>query len=312
MKSAIGVETVEQAGSQGPVTGTPAGMGPSASLLALLLCVFWGGVPPAIKLALEEMPPLAIAAYRFLIALPAVWAWCALRGVDRRLPQGARWPVIGFAAIFVVQISAINIGTQHTHSGYAALFLNTSPLFVAFLAPLIFPADRLTRKKLLGLLCAFLGVSLVLLPSGPQAELLYGNLVVLLSGFLLAVLHIFSKALVRSLHPARLILWEFIFGVPTLLLLSFVLEGIDYDFNGTVLGSLLYQGLVVGSFCFVTWTHLLSRYPASQVVSFQFTIPLFGVALSYIVLSEPVNVWLIVALPLVAGGILLVTSSPRS
>jgi len=39
----------------------------SAALLALLLSLFWGGNPVAIKLGLEDAPPLRLAWMRFVV-----------------------------------------------------------------------------------------------------------------------------------------------------------------------------------------------------------------------------------------------------
>ena len=70
--------------------------------------------------------------------------------------------------------------------------------------------------------------------------------------------------------------------------------------------SIMYQGIVVAGFCFVTWTLLLKRHSASKLSAFLFATPLFGVGLSCLILHEPITPYLIVGAILVAAGIYVV------
>lgn len=287
-------------------------IGLQAALFALLLCLFWGGLTPGLKIALEGVPPIAIAGWRFLIGLTVIWIWAVYRRHSLRLPRPLWIPLLAFSLIFVAQISAINIGTQKTSANYALVLLNTFPLFVAVLAHLFLPGDRLTFRKLSGLVLAFCGVTFIFLETPPLREILWGNLLSLLSGFLLAVLQVYGKFLLRTLTAVQIVFWEVALGVPLFFLLSGLLESGERDITAAVVLSIVYQGAVVAGFCFVSWMQLLKRYPASRLSAYSFSIPVFGVALSWLILGEPVTLRLVIGVAGVAAGIFLVSGDRSS
>ena len=241
----------------------------TGALLTLVLCAFWGGLSPTIKIAVTAVPPIAVAFWRFLLGLAGIWIWCRFKGLPYLLPKGSRVPVFGFALIFTAQIAFINIGTQLTLASYSIVLLSTSPLFVAVMAHWLFSDDRLTRLRVIGLALAFGGVAVLFLGKTHVGGSLAGNALALASGFLLGVLQVTSKRLLRRLSPFQLVFWEFAFGVPLFGLLSLLFEPGSGVITVAALASIAYQGLVVAGFCFVTWLSLLSRYSATALSSFQ-------------------------------------------
>jgi drug/metabolite transporter (DMT)-like permease len=67
-----------------------------------------------------------------------------------------------------------------------------------------------------------------------------------------------------------------------------------------------FQVLVVVSFGFVVWFWLLKIYPASDVASFGFLAPVFGLFFAWAILGEHIGANLLVALCFIAAGIALV------
>ena len=76
------------------------------------------------------------------------------------------------------------------------------------------------------------------------------------------------------------------------------------------LGAFAYQTLWVVSVTFPVWFALVVRYSAARLSVFTFLAPLFGVAAGHMVLNEPLTPAFIVAVALVAAGLLLV-NRPR-
>jgi drug/metabolite transporter (DMT)-like permease len=256
------------------------------------------------------MPPLGIAAWRFLIALVCIAGGCFLAGIDWRVPWRRHAPLVLVSLVFVLQIAAINLGSAATSGSHAVVLLNTSPLFTALLAHRFLPNDRLTARSSVGLTLAFAGIGFVFVETPPTGSLVWGNSLSLASGVLLAILFILSKRLLERWSPYQLLVWEMAYGVPLFFALSYFLErGESYDLTAAVLGGLLYQGVVVAGFCFVAWNHLLRKHAASQLTSFQFTIPIFGLVLSRFVLDERITGRFVVGVSLVTLGIYLVTTA---
>lgn len=278
---------------------------------AVGLCALWGGVAPTVKIAVTGLPPLAAAAARFAVGLLALWFWCRMQALPMSLPAGARRSVFLYSLVFVGQIACVNQGIAWSLASHVVVLVNTSPLFVALLAHYFLKHDRLSLRKVLGLTIAFSGVAYLFLAEAPAGASSAGDLLGLASGFLLAVLHVTSKRLVATVGPVQLVIHQFLWAVPIFAALSYLLEPHVYAVTLPVTAAVLYQGIGVAAFCFVSWLRLLQRFPASQLASVQFTIPVFGVLLSYWLLGEPLTASLLLALPAVALGIWLVSQGGR-
>lgn len=279
-----------------------------AALLLLLLALFWGGNAVAVKIALRDMRPFILAGLRFSVAVSIISLWSILNKVSLRPKRGEISYLIILSLIFAGQIGTFTLGVDLTQAGRASLFINTHPFFVAILAHFFIPNDKLSIKKLLGLLLAFFGVVTIFRDKiGLDSSRFTGDVLILISGFLLGVLGIYTKRLVQSINVYKLLFWQMLFALPIFFLLGIIFEGsAPYTISLRLVLSLLYQGAVVGGFCFVAWTLILKRFSASKASAFLFATPLFGVTLSNIILQEPVTLYLVIGAILVAAGIYLV------
>ncbi len=277
--------------------------------LVLLLALLWGGNSVAIKIGLQDIPPLALAGFRFIIGLAAVTGWALFQRVRIKLEPGELVPLIWLSLIFLLQIIALNVGTHYTTSSRSIVLNSTYPLFTTLFAHFMLQGDRLTVPKSLGILLAFGGVTFTFMESMNLAsrEYLLGDAIVLASGALLGLRVVATKRLVQSIHPYRLLIWSMLFSLPCFFLLSLIFEqGWEYQVSLSSVAAILYQGLVVAGFCFVAWTSVLQFYKASRLVVLFFATPLFGVLLSRLLLDEPLGLELIAGAVLVAAGIYLV------
>ncbi|MFQ5831029.1 MAG: EamA family transporter [Candidatus Methylomirabilia bacterium] len=80
--------------------------------LALLLSAFWGGNPVAIKIGLEDAPPLRLAWLRFGLGGLSIlaWAWWTGQLTGFRIFPSERRPLLCLRLLFTVQIALLNIG----------------------------------------------------------------------------------------------------------------------------------------------------------------------------------------------------------
>ena len=83
----------------------------------------------AIKIGVETIPPLTLAAGRVVIAAVVVMAYAYFRGVQ--LPREARvWVYCLLLGLFgnALPFTLINWGEQHVDSGQAAILMTVMPL----------------------------------------------------------------------------------------------------------------------------------------------------------------------------------------
>jgi drug/metabolite transporter (DMT)-like permease len=79
-----------------------------------------------------------------------------------------------------------------------------------------------------------------------------------------------------------------------------------------VLGSMVFQIVVVSFVSYLVWFWLITRYPAGRLAAFSFLTPLLGVPAGGVLLAEPVSWALAVSVVLVAIGIYLVNRAPSA
>ena len=284
---------------------------PNAKVIAfaLLLAVLWGGNSVSIKIGLQGVPPLALAGFRFLLALVAVTAWSISRRVTIRLSRGELVPLILLGIAFVLQIITLNVGTRFTSAARSTIMINFFPFFTALFAHYWVPGDRLSFMKIMGIGLAFCGVFITFAPAlQPGAySFLVGDLIVLISASLLGFRTVVTKRLIQSIHPYRLLIWLMIFSLPCFFGLSLLLEDqSSYAFSPAVISAILYQGLIVAGFCFVGWTSILKKHSPSKLVVLSFATPISGIIFSHLLLTDELSFSLITGATLVAFGIYLV------
>ena len=166
----------------------------------------------------------------------------------------------------------------------------------------------------MGMALSFTGVALLFsesltLKAHPY---LLGDVMVLFSAIFLGARHVYLKRLTQDIHPARVLIWQAGLSLPVFFLLSLIFER-DFPLvlDGSILGALLYQGLVVAGFCFIVITSLLRRYQASKLTVFSFITPVFGILLSKYLLGEGLSTALLSSLVLVAIGIAIVNHESK-
>jgi drug/metabolite transporter (DMT)-like permease len=123
---------------------------------------------------------------------------------------------------------------------------------------------------------------------------------------------VYTKRIINDYAPFHLVLYPMIMSVPVFLSAGFWLDDqMIFNLNIVVVGAYFYQGLIAAAFGFVAWSSMLKRYGASTLHAFVFIMPIAGVVFSGLVLDEPITSNLMLALTLIAAGILLVHISPK-
>ena len=276
--------------------------------LALLLAFLWGGNSLAIKVGLQDFPPMALAFFRFVIGLVVIGGWALFRRIPLRLRRGELPRLLLLTTIFILQIITLNTGTLYTSASRSTIFINVYPFFTALFAHLWIPSERLSVTKTLGIIVAFSGVFVVVAPKLGQGESsVIGDLIVLVSGCFLGLRVVVTKLLIQSIHPYRLLAWLLTLSLPVYVVISLLLErGEPMQLTLSAALALLYQGGVIAGFCFLAWTSILERYSASKLVVLFFATPLSGVLFSHLILGDELTLSLLGGAALVAAGIYLV------
>lgn len=128
-----------------------------------LLALIWGGSFLAMRVALDSIGPLWIVAHRTLWAALVLWAVVRLAG--HRTPRGLRlWGAFFVMGLMnnVVPFGLIAWGQGHIETGLAGIINASTAVWGVMFAALLLPDERLTGRRLVGVLLGFAGVSLAI------------------------------------------------------------------------------------------------------------------------------------------------------
>ncbi len=291
-------------------------IGWQSALIALAVSLLWGANLVALKLGLGTFPPLWSAFWRMLAGVIVVGLWAKSRRIQLRPTSNETGSIGLLGLLFVVQITALNTGADFTSPAYAVILLNSHPIFTNLMSHFYVPEDRLSWQRIAGLAIAFGGICFLSL-GRPDAHLAphpgWGNLIVVISGFLLAVRMVYTQRLVQTMEPVRAVLWQMVVSLPFFAVMALLWEQPTLQpVTWPPVAALLYQGVVIAGLCFVVWTHLLRRHSPGTLSMFGFTVPIFGVVLSALIFGEALTVRLLAGAAAVTAGIIVVTRRARS
>ena len=135
----------------------------AALLLAYAIIYFvWGSTFFAIRIGVHEVPPLLLAAMRFLAAGLALYGWMTVRG--ERQPTARQWLSAFTIAllIFVCDYGLLFWAEQRVSSGIAAVMLATIPAWMALSEIAILRTQKLTLRLAAALLVGIGGVAVLM------------------------------------------------------------------------------------------------------------------------------------------------------
>ena len=287
-------------------------------LLAMLCCLLWGSAFPCIKLGYgysqissgDTFSQILYAGLRFILA--GILALAIGSFVVRKplMISKSSLPMAIKLSVFqtILQYSFFYIGLSHC-TGMKSSVITGSNVFLSILvAALVFRTEKLTVRKLLGCAVGFSGVLLINLSGMGGGARLTGEGFVFLS----ALSYAFSAALIKKFsvkeEPVLLSGWQFVIGGAFMTLTGLACGGRLGAFNTQGLLMLIYLAFVSAA-AFSVWGTLIKYNNVSTVSVFGFMNPVFGVILSFFILSErnPAGAWgTVLALALVSAGIIIV------
>ena len=130
----------------------------TAIAVTIGLCLCWGFNNVAIKLAIQDIPPLIQSTARSLIAAFLVGLWTAARGIPLFKRDGTLAAGILAGVLFALEFLLIYRGLVWTTATRGVLFLYLAPFFVVIGSRWLVPGDHFHLSQWLGLLLSFAGI----------------------------------------------------------------------------------------------------------------------------------------------------------
>jgi drug/metabolite transporter (DMT)-like permease len=140
-------------------------MGRTEWLLLAALSLLWGGSFFLAKVAVREVPPLALVLARVAVAAAALHVVVLASG-SRMPSSAAAWRAFAGMGLLnnVVPFTLIFWGQTRIASGLASILNATTPLFTLVVAHFATTDERLTPRRLAGVVVGVAGVATILGP----------------------------------------------------------------------------------------------------------------------------------------------------
>lgn len=276
------------------------------------LCVIWGVPYFFIKVALTEVPPLGVAWARIALGatvlLPVAWHRGSLRGLGQH-----KRPVLAYAfAELIIPFALISVGEQWVSSSLTGILIATVPMMVILLSPLFGVRERLSMRRLCGLVIGLVGVVTLLgldAVDGVLGWVGVACIVLATLGYAIATLivqrHLAGAdelgAVATSLGIATIVLlpttlWSLPGRVPSLLVLT----------------SLVVLGVVCSALALWLFVYLIAQIGAARAAVITYVNPAVAALLGVMVLHEPFGPGAVLGLALILLGSWLATHSGKS
>ena len=269
-----------------------------------------------IKLVNVALSPAFQAGLRSVCAVGLVYLVARLRGRRLGFSDGSFWPGMLAGLFFAAEFFLLFTALDYTTVSRASILFYTMPFWTAIFAHFLFPGERLTALKLLGLGLALGGVALAMSARGGDAETssnqLLGDLACLLGATLWAGIALLARGSnLKNATPEMQLIYQLLVSAPVLMLIAFMIGDVMREPTFGLWLVFAAQVIFVVAIGFSVWFWLLSIYPTADVAVFAFLAPVFGVLFGWWILDEAVGWSILLALLLVAIGIVLVNWKPR-
>lgn len=286
------------------------------ALAAILCCALWGSATPFIKTGYKLIMPhggvpstLLFAGVRFALA---GFLTIAIYSIARRrflVPQKKNIGKILTVSAFqtVIQYIFFYIGLANTTGVKGTIESGSNAFFSLIVASLIFRQEKLTAKKLIACLIGFAGVVIINLNGLDFNMNFLGDGFVLFSSLAYGVSSALMKKFSSDEDPVVISGYQFLVGGIFLIAVGLLMGGSITIATLPAAGVMIYLAFL-SAIAYALWGVLLKHNPVSKVTIYTFMIPVFGVLLSSLMLTENSNVSvinLIITLVLISGGILM-------
>jgi drug/metabolite transporter (DMT)-like permease len=281
------------------------------SLYALLV-VIWSSTWVAIKVGLEDTPPLLGAGVRFALAGAGLLVIARVRGRSLRTD----WVLTTVLAVlpFAAAYGLIYWGEQYVPSGLAAVLFGVLPIYVALLASVALHDEPLRARLFGGVALALAGLVVAFGESVALGDARYavaGAIACVVAPLGAAIGNVTTKRRAGGLDAMVVNGWAGLGGGALLLAASGVSE--DWGaaaWTAQAVGSTAYLAIVGSAVPFVTLTILLRELPAVTMSYITLLLPFGALAFGAALYDERVTLAAVAGALLVACG-LAVAQWPR-
>jgi drug/metabolite transporter (DMT)-like permease len=280
-------------------------------LALITVWIFWGSTYLGIRLAVDTIPPLLMAGFRYLAAGAVMFAIVGprhARGAQRPTVRHLHSTLIIAALLLVGGNGLLSIGETSVDSGLAALIVATVPVWMVLINAVV-TRTRITAPMMLALALGTVGVGVLV--GGPGARVDIGGAVVVLIGSLCwATGSVYARHAPLPSHPLVVASLEMIAGG----LLLIIAAGVTGEFGRLNLAAVSARSIagflwlvVAGSMvAFTAYGYAIANLPNDTVATYAYVNPVVAVILGALLGQEALSPNLLLGGAVIVSAVVLI------
>jgi drug/metabolite transporter (DMT)-like permease len=290
----------------------------------LVLTMFlWGLAWPVGRLLATGLPPVSIAALRYAIVVPVLFAvmWIKRQHVNLRREWIVELVAMGLFSTTLYQIFFL-YGVRYAAASDDSLVVGIGPVLIAIMASFVLN-EHLTKTKALGFISGLAGIATiaVLSPNTNVPNRLLGITLVFGGAVVYALYTVILRRFVAARHvegsgpslsSLGIVAWISLFGWIFLIPFSVLESPWTYTWTVTSWLGIAYLAIMSTIVGFFFYVEGVSKIGAGRAAIFGNLVPVFGVISSALILGETIGRWHGVSFLLIFTGVILINRRRNS
>ena len=276
--------------------------------------VLWGTTFLAIRIAVQEVPPLFAAGCRFFVAGVVLYGFMRVKGQPR--PRAKQWRSLALIGLlmFVAEYGPLFWAEKYVPSGVTSVLAASTPLITIVLEMLVFRQQRFRWSLLGAALLGFGGIVVLLLPSGQRNFGIFPCIAILMGTIGWSLGSVLNRSLdLPESRPLTSGAAMMLGGSGLLLLSAMFGEMHPLPHVSLRAGLAILYLIIFGSLLgFTAFVWLLGRMPATRVASFAYVNPIVAVALGYFVAGEMITMRMLIGAAILIVSVFLILRKDKA
>lgn len=278
----------------------------------ILLGLIWGSSFAWVKIAVNDVPPATLVAWRMSLGALAMLGLIVALRLPRPRGAGEWLPLVVLGAVnAAIPIFLISWGQQWIDSGTAAVLNSLTPIFSLIIAGLALRVEPVTALRVIGLLLGFIGAAILasreLEPRAVSAGLI-GAMAVVLAAFSYAVGASYARHRIQRTHRYVVAGGTLLFAAVDAWVLALLADGgVVLPTQPSAIVAIAWLGILGSFVAYLLFFFLIEHLGATMASMVTYLFPVVGVGLGVLVLGERMDVRLAAGTILVLIGIVVVS-----
>lgn len=287
-------------------------LGHAAAITAVSI---WGVTFISTKVLLREFSAVEILVIRFIIGLAALTVVQPVRMKLKERKQELYYMLAGLTGVTMYYLLEI-VALSHTFASNVGVIISTAPFFTAVVLHLFLKEkETFYWTFFLGFVVALTGIVLISFNGASFQLSPVGDLLTIAAAFVWALYSLFLKKINSFGYPTilntrRIFMWGLIFMIPLALSMGFK-PAVEKMLQPVYLFNFLFLGVGACAVCFVIWNYAVKVVGAVKTSIYIYLDPIITVAVSALLLHEPVTALMTLGTTLTLAGLFISEYKPN-